>query len=107
MESDDLTVRVLVEIREQIRDGQTALREGLHEVRDEIRQTNVRLDQQGQRIDQQGQRIVESEIRTATAITELHGTMRDVHDWLKKQADLRDRVERCEREIDDLKKRVS
>jgi hypothetical protein len=37
------------------------------------------------------------------AITELHGTMRDIHGLLKNQLDLRDRVERCEREIDDLK----
>lgn len=100
METDDTTVRVLVEIRNELRTGlqdvRGELREGLHEVRDEIRQTNQRLDKVDSRLDQQGQRIVESEIRTATAITELHGTLRDVHDWLKSQRDLRDRVERCE-----------
>jgi len=89
MSNDDLTVKVLVEIR------------------DEIRQTNRRLDGVDMRLDQQGQRIVESEIRTATAITELHGTMRDIHGLLVEQLDLRGRVERCERDIDELKKRVN
>jgi chromosome segregation ATPase len=100
MDSDDLAIRVLVEIRDE-------LHKGLREVRGEIQQTNERLDRVESRLDQQGQRIVESEIRTATAITELHGTMRDIHALLKGQLDLRDRVERCEREIDELKKRVN
>ena len=107
MAPDDLTVRVLVEIRDGLHEVRGELREGLHEVRDEIRQTNQRLDKVEVRLDQQGQRVVESELRTATAITELHGTMRDIHGVLKNQLDLRDRVERCEREIDELKKRVS
>lgn len=86
MQSDDLTIRVLVEIRD-----------GLHEVRDEVRQTNLRVDKLTERVDHLtdrvgnvetgletlGRRVVESELRTATAITELQGTMRDIHGLLK------------------------
>lgn len=107
MESDDLTIRVLIEIR------------------DEIRSTNQRVDRTNERVehlstrvehlstrfddvsDDLGRRIVESELRTSTAITELHGTVRDIHGLLVDRLDLRDRVERCERDIDELKRRVS
>ena len=107
MESDDLTIRVLIEIRDEIRS-----------TNQRIDQTNVRVDRLderltgridslGERIDRLGDRMTESELRTSTAITELHGTIRDVHTLLVDRLDLRDRVERCERDIDELKRRVS
>lgn len=111
MESDDLTIRVLIEIRDEIRS-----------TNERVDQTNVRVDRLGEqltgridslaehltgRIDSLGDRITESELRTSTAITELHGTIRDVHTLLVGRLDLRDRVERCERDIDELKRRVS
>ena len=106
MESNDpnnLTVRVLVEIR------------------DEIRKTNVRVDALGdrldtridalgerldKRIDKLGDRLTEVEIRTATSITSLVGAVNDVRDLLRDRLDLRDRVERCEHDIADLKHRL-
>lgn len=51
--------------------------------------------------------VVESEVRTATAIHDMHGTLRDVRDLLKGRLDLSDRVDRCERDIAELKQRVS
>jgi hypothetical protein len=89
MGSDDLTIRVLT----QIRDG--------------VRETNKRVDKLDARIAQLDERVVDSENRVATEVVALHGTMRDVHTLLKNQLDLRDRVERCERDIDDLRKRIS
>jgi len=72
--------------------------------------TNARLDQTNTRIDtmreELSRHIVESEIRTSTAITELAGTVRDLTTVLRAQADLRPRVERCEQEIADLKRRL-
>ena len=109
MASDDLTLKVLIEIRDEIRSNSAR-----------IDQTNVRLDRMGNdlnaRLDQTNTRIdqmrdeivrhiVESETRTATAITELAGTVRDVRTLLEDRLDLRDRVERCERDIADLKRR--
>lgn len=95
MESDDLTVRILIEIR------------------DEIRTTNVRVDDLGRRIDGLGLRIVEvdhrlleSEVRTATRISEQIAATRDLYALLKDRFELRDRVERCERDIDELKHRA-
>ena len=87
-------------MRDELRSGLQEVRGELREVRHEIRNTNERLDRAEDR-------IVASEIRTATAITDLHGTLREVSDWLKDQRDLRDRVQRCEHEIGELKKRVS
>lgn len=106
MKPDDITVQILIEIRDEIRSNsqridQTNLR---------LDQTNLRIDmardELGARIDGLGQRVVESELRTATAIDELGSTMRDVHGLLKDRLDLRDRVDRCERDIEDLKRRV-
>lgn len=89
MNSDDRTIRVLVEIR----DGVRSLTDRVEHVESDLGTL--------------GRQVVESELRTATAITDLHGTMRDIHGLLRSQLDLRDRVERCERDIDDLKKRVN
>jgi len=51
-------------------------------------------------------RIVESEIRTSTAIADLAGSVREMTDVLRATHDLRPRVERCERDIVDLKRRL-
>jgi uncharacterized protein Yka (UPF0111/DUF47 family) len=56
--------------------------------------------------DELSRRIVDSEMRTATAITELAGTVGELTDVLRRQADLRPRVEQNERDIDELKRRM-
>ncbi len=100
----------------------------LREIRDEIRRTNERLDATNERLDATNgrldatnaslsvridamheglsRRIVESELRTATAIADLAGTVREMTAVLREQHDLRPRVERCEREIAELKGRL-
>ena len=107
MGSDDLTVRILIEIR------------------DEIRATNARIDGTNERVDALGKTLgaridqLRTELRTEIAsvredlsdritsqMTALIGSTRDVHDMLRDRFDLRDRVERCERAIDDLNRRV-
>jgi predicted nucleic acid-binding Zn-ribbon protein len=90
----------------------------LKEIRDEVRRTNERLDATNERLDATNerleamhaglsQRIVESELRTATAITELAATVRDMTSVLRTQNDLRPRVDRCERDIAELKGRLA
>jgi ubiquinone biosynthesis protein UbiJ len=105
--SDDLTTRILVEIREEVRETNRRID------RLELRMDKLehRVDQLeaglGQRIDGLANRITESELRTATALTAVAGTIADIHTLLKDRLDLRDRVDRCERDIDDLKRRVN
>lgn len=75
----------------------------LKDIRDEVRQTRTDLSE---RIDGLSRRVVESEIRTATAITDLAGAVNQMTGVLRASHDLRPRVERCEQDIAELKKRV-
>ena len=90
----------------------------LKQIRDEVRRTNEQLVATNERIDATNerldamhaglsQRIVESELRTATAITELAATVRDMTSVLRAQNDLRPRLERCEQDIAELKGRLA
>jgi division protein CdvB (Snf7/Vps24/ESCRT-III family) len=89
---NDLTVRILAEIRDSVRETNTRLDD-----------TNARLEQMREEL---SRRIVSSEIRTATALTELAHSVRDVTALLREQHDLRPRVDKCEVEIAELKRRV-
>jgi hypothetical protein len=93
MEPTDLTIEILKDIRagvEKTNERVDALRED----------TNARLDLLSRR-------IVESEVRTSTAIVDLAGTVRDMTTVLRTQSDLRPRVERCERDIEELRQRTA
>ncbi len=99
----DLTVPILREIRDQIAAtnvGLAEVRTGLTEVRGEVRETNARLEQMREEL---SRRIVESEVRTSTAITDLAGSVAMLTDYLRVQADLRPRVEKCEADIRDIR----
>jgi chromosome segregation ATPase len=99
MEPSDATLEVLKDIRQELRDTRTELKSEIGELRDEIRQTNARVDALSDR-------VVESEIRVATAVTDLHGTVRELTEMLRAQHDLRPRVDRCERDIAEIKRRL-
>ncbi|HEY5935240.1 MAG TPA: hypothetical protein VIU61_11410 [Kofleriaceae bacterium] len=121
MGSDDLTVRILIEIRDEIR-ATNARIDGTNERVDALGSTlGARIDTTNARIDQLrtelhteissvredlGNRITGVELNLATQMTALIGSTRDLHDMLADRFDLRDRVERCERAIDDLNRRV-
>lgn len=107
--SEDLTVAILIEIRDEIRstnhrvdqtnvrlDGlRGELRTGLDDLRGELRTglADVRGD------------LRESELRMATRVTEQTAATRDLYTMLTTQLELRDRVAQCEQDIDELKKR--
>jgi chromosome segregation ATPase len=110
MSDDSLTTRVLIEIRDEIRE----LRKDANA---RIDQTNIRLDQLSERVDQTNDRIdhlrteLKSEIRevdlrTQTRLVELNATAVKTNEMLSDRFDLRDRVENCERQIEELKKKV-
>jgi hypothetical protein len=107
MEPTDITVQILTDIREQAK-----------LTNERIQQTNKRLDRMSNSIDgtnerldtvreELSRRIVESEIRTSTAITELAGTVREMTHVLRASHDVRPRLERCEHDIADLRRRIS
>jgi hypothetical protein len=101
MEPTDLTIEVLKGIRSSVDELRTEMRTDLEAVRTELHEglASVR--------DELSRRIVDSEVRTSTAITELAGSVREMTGVLRVQHDLRPRVERCERDIDDLKRTVA
>ena len=106
MEAENLTIEVLKEIREEGKKTNERLNETnekLNETNDKLDQTNVRIDQMR---DELSRRIVESEMRTATAITALAGTVGDLVTFLKQDRDLRPRVDQCEKDILALKSRL-
>jgi len=103
MSDDDLTLAVLIEIR------------------DEIRTTNQRVNQTNQRLDNLGAdlraeigalgtelrgEMLAIELRSATRMTEQTAATRDLYTMLTGQLELRDRVTQCEHKIDELNKRV-
>lgn len=100
----DLSVVVLKSIRDEVK----KTNERLDSLGTEVKKTNERLDtlreETSARFDELGRRIVESEIRTATALTDLAGTVREMTSVLRAQADLRPRVEKCEQDIAELKR---
>jgi chromosome segregation ATPase len=107
MEPTDITIEILKDIRSAI--GQT--NERLDSTIERLDSTNERLDGTNERIDslrdELSRRIVESEIRTSTAITALAGTVSDMTDVLRASHDLRPRVERCEQDIVEIKRRLA
>jgi ABC-type transporter Mla subunit MlaD len=80
------------------------------ELRREIRETNTRLDRTNERLeelrDELSTRITQSEIHTATAITDLVGTLGEMKTLFSDRLDLRGRVARCEHDIEDIKQRL-
>jgi peptidoglycan hydrolase CwlO-like protein len=102
-----LTIEILKSIRDEVQKANAR-----------IDQTNARLDQTIERLDQTNtrieamgdelaRRIVASEMRTATALTDLAGTIQELSAILRQQADLRPRVERCEQDIGELKRKIA
>jgi uncharacterized protein YceH (UPF0502 family) len=98
MDTTDITIEILTGIRQELRDLGTR-----------VDGTNTRVDRlqeemHGMREDL-SRRIVDSEIRTSTAIADLTGTVREMTSVLRASHDLRPRVERCENDIAEIKRR--
>ena len=103
---DETTPKILRQIRDEI--GNTNAR--LEETNARIDETNARLEETNVRVDRMrdelGRRIVESELRTATAVTDLHGTVRDIRDLLATNLRFEGRVRAVEHDVAELKGRV-
>lgn len=99
MAPENLTLEVL----KQIRDEGKKTNERIEETNGRLNETNVRLEQLREEL---SRRIVESEMRTATAITALAGNVGELVTFLKQDRDLRPRLEQCEKDIVNLKSRL-
>jgi methyl-accepting chemotaxis protein len=131
MESSDVTLEVLKSIRDEIKDTKTVLSQRLDQTNARLDQTNARLDQTNarlgrmsarleqtnERLDQTNvnlhdlreelsTRIVHSEIRVATAITDLAGTVSEMTSAFRASGEVRPRLERCEQDIRELRERL-
>ena len=127
MEPTNMTVRILEQIRDSI--GETNSR--IDQTNSRIEQTNSRIDQTNAKLDQKfdvltervgvltdrvdvltehvdalTSRVVDGEIRMATAITGVAGTLGQMKTLLEDRLDLRGRVERCEQDIVLLKEQT-
>jgi chromosome segregation ATPase len=110
MEPENLTLEVL----KQIRDEGKRTGERIDQTNSRLDQTNSRINETNVRLeslrDDLGRRIVESELRTATAITDLSGSAgtrrAELITVIKEDRDLRGRMERAEKDIAALKQRL-
>jgi hypothetical protein len=106
MEPADMTLEIFKSVRDEV----SSVRVEVCATNDRLDATNRRLDGSNARLDavreQLSARIAESDIRTAAAITALHGTVRDLLDVLLAQHDLRPRMDRCERDLGEIKNRL-
>jgi chromosome segregation ATPase len=104
-EDNDLTVHILRELRGEIRSTRDELSQHIESTSrrfDRLEQAHTDLASRVATRDQ----IVELELRMATRTTEQTAATRDLYDLLNGSLQLRDRVERCEHEIAELKDRV-
>jgi methyl-accepting chemotaxis protein len=110
MEPTDITIEILKDIRSEIRETRQDLSQRIDQTNVRLDQMNGQLGETNERVDtmreELSRRIVESEIRTSTAITDLAGTVHELTDVLRASHDLRPRVERCELDIVELKRRL-
>ena len=117
---DDLTLHVLQEIREGVRELKVFAEaaNGRFDVMDRrFDAMDRRFDDMDRRFDMFREevraelrttnlRITESDVRHATQMTELIGMMREIHGELVKSDRLEDRVSRCETDIAELRARL-
>ena len=110
MKPTDLTIEILKGIRDEGRKTNERIDKLNSDLTTRIDQTNERLEHMnsdlGARIDHVGRCVVESEIRTATALTDVAGNLREVAGMLREMSDLRPRVEKAEHDIAKLTARL-
>lgn len=110
MKPTNITIKVLEEIRDSVRELESSLGGRIDETNSSLKSLENRVENLDNRVEHLENRVVEGEIRLGTAVTNLigavlqHGeTLEAVKNLLCDNLGLRPRVERCETEIDRLK----
>ena len=101
MEPTDLTIEILRGIRDEVRgvrEEVSSVRGEVSSVRDEVRGVREEVVQTNVRLDRLEHRQNEAEIRVATRLVELVGTLNEVRDTI--------RTEAMRRQVDDLERRM-
>ncbi len=101
----DMTVKILEQIRDEIRGTNQRVDQLRTELSARIDDTNTRLDHLDDKVDLLARRQTETEVRLATEIVALAGVVREVKDVLAKRLDDRDRVDDHEQRIQALERR--
>lgn len=91
---DEKVMKVLDEIRDAVQDNSKR-----------IDQTNARLDQTNAHLNQLDDRVTGMDVRLGTQLMEVSRTLNTVKQLFADRLELRDRVERCESDIEELKRR--
>lgn len=99
----DLTMRVLEEIRDAVRDSNGRMDRHIELTERRFEAVEQALEQG---FDSVGRRIVEGEMRIATILTTLSGDLHQLATDAGSARQLSGRVDRCEQEIRKLKERV-
>ena len=116
----DLDMEVLKQVRDEVQghrgrfdavDGRLDHLDGrMDRLEGRMERLEGRLDTLENRVDTGldalGRRILESEVRTATALTALAGQVGELAQMLREDRNLRHRVERCEADISVLKAKL-
>jgi chromosome segregation ATPase len=116
METPDLTTTILQNIRDDIAKLDAKLNAKLDSeiaaVRRELQNCVTRnefcttMSLLDERIDRMDARLIENDLRATTAHQELQATLNQMMTYFGAQTSLEARVDRCERDIVDLKERV-
>jgi chromosome segregation ATPase len=99
MEPTDLTIEILKDIRTAVR----ATNERLDQTNERLDETRTEL---ADRFDALAARITDTEVRLATEIVAIGGTLVQVRDLLREQTSIRDAVADHDRRIASLERRV-
>lgn len=100
----DLTVKLLEQIRDEIRTTRTDLAARLDGTNARVDGLSERLDGTNGRLDGLERRRTESELRVATELVALSGAVRDVKDLLRERLDDRDRIDDHEKRLQALER---
>lgn len=76
----------------------------LSEIRDEIRGTNARLEETNRKVDLLARRQTETEVRLATEIVALAGAVDRTNQLLRERLDDRDRLDDIDRRVTALER---
>jgi hypothetical protein len=103
MESTDLTVQILIDIRDEIKGTNAEVKQLKEETKQLKEETKKGFAEMGRRIDQTNRQLLTTETRLATEISALRA---GYDDGAAERRELRDRVTRCERDIEELRQRL-
>lgn len=95
----DRTVKILEQIRDEIRGTRQSLSARIDTTNERLDGTNRRVDGLAQQIERVEKRQIESEVRLSTELTAVVGAVNGVRDLLRERLDQRDRLDDHERRL--------